>query len=583
MKNKFLWAFLCLGLLLVYFNCEKDEVTVKEKQEIKTSNGQITPTIKNVSYANVGNKFNQLKSKFQLDEYLQLESVFNVLARETIDTLGITIYIDDIKEITLDDYTSYTMRIVLPDSDSEKFYNLTIEDKNGVEAMFMTKYTPTEEWKNDKSKPYEGNVKTARIDVITNEFPPDGGAGIIIGNITTTDEYPTDCDGYVETTVIYIPIPCECEPHHPPGECDPYEPCSVQGYWQPVTSYVCYPFDFGGNDDGSSSTTNPNDNGTGDGDETSSSSNSPSATAVMSDPECTGGKIKDSQGVCVCPNGKIDNGNGVCVCPNGYTENWRKDCVRLRKCEELSKLTQSYPGTTNPYINGDNKSIRIALTNIDDYLDPQYNSEHGYGLYNLGEFPTYGPYAHYIPPQENRKVRFPGKAYMFGTIHTHPSGLSNLDYERTIPMFSLEDVYTLLSVRNRYNSGPPYLTQNNPNGDDLFVSLLVVKQGGETITYAIKIENMNDLQGLNSVFNNKKRLKKWIKKLKKKYEEDANNAEGTPNQYHKAFLEFANDYNLGVSLFEMGQDSEGTPGVNENWTELNLNDQGEVISTPCNL
>lgn len=46
MKNKFLWAFLCLGLLLVYFNCEKDEVTVKEKQEIKTSNGQITPTIK---------------------------------------------------------------------------------------------------------------------------------------------------------------------------------------------------------------------------------------------------------------------------------------------------------------------------------------------------------------------------------------------------------------------------------------------------------------------------------------------------------------------------------------------------------
>ncbi|WP_439152115.1 hypothetical protein [Winogradskyella sp.] len=68
-----------------------------------------------------------------------------MLARETIDTLGITIYIDDIKEITIDDYTSYTMRIVLPDSDSENFYNLTIEDKNGVEAMFMTKYTPTEE------------------------------------------------------------------------------------------------------------------------------------------------------------------------------------------------------------------------------------------------------------------------------------------------------------------------------------------------------------------------------------------------------------------------------------------------------
>lgn len=220
------------------------------------------------------------------------------------------------------------------------------------------------------------------------------------------------------------------------------------------------------------------------------------------------------------------------------------------------------------------------MTNIDDYLSQ--NKEYGYGLFNLGDFPTYGPSANFVEPQNNRMVRFKASVFMFGTIHTHPTGLT-VDGETTVPMFSLEDIYTLLTIRNNYLQGSTFQNQNNPNGDDLFVSLLVVNQGGLTKTYAIKIKNTNQLSALGNLIQNRNDWKDLIDVFKKKYEDNAENGEGSPNQYQKAFLELVRDNNLGVSLFEMGQQNSGTPGVSENWTELNLNDQGEVVPTPCNL
>jgi hypothetical protein len=224
MKNKILSAVLCLVLLAIYFACEKDDAFVKEKQSIESSDLQKMPNIKTVSIDEVGETFNTLKSRYQLDGFLKSNTEANTLSRNTIDTLGITIYIDDIKEVTLDDYTSYTMLIALPESDSTKFYNLTIEDENGEEGMFMTKYTPTQEWLDDKSKAYEGTVKTARIDVITQEFPPDGGGEIEINNTQYNDYstpqgspyYPTDCDGVVIITIEEVPYPCSCNPSHMP-------------------------------------------------------------------------------------------------------------------------------------------------------------------------------------------------------------------------------------------------------------------------------------------------------------------------------------------------------------------------------
>jgi hypothetical protein len=124
MKYKFLWAFLCLGMLTFYLNCERDDSVVKEEQSVDSSEQQITPNIKTVSFTEVSGTFNRLKNQYQLDGFLKSSQESNLLSRSSIDTLGVTIYTDEIKEIIIGDYTSYTMRITLPDSDDTKFYNL---------------------------------------------------------------------------------------------------------------------------------------------------------------------------------------------------------------------------------------------------------------------------------------------------------------------------------------------------------------------------------------------------------------------------------------------------------------------------
>ncbi len=104
--------------------------------------------------------------------------------------------------------------------------------------------------------------------------------------------------------------------------------------------------------------------------------------------------------------------------------------------------------------------------------------------------------------------------------------------------------------------------------------------GSETKTYAIKIKNINQLQSLQNLNSNRSRWRRNSQRLIEKYNADA---DGSAEQYQKTFLEFVNANNLGVSLFEMGQENTATSGVNENSTELVLNDVDDVIPNPCNL
>ena len=78
MKHKLKWVVLCFGLLLVYFNCQKDDTVVKETDLNQSQ--QITPTIKTVSYDNVGTIFGRLKSEYKLDGFLQSNIENDLLA-----------------------------------------------------------------------------------------------------------------------------------------------------------------------------------------------------------------------------------------------------------------------------------------------------------------------------------------------------------------------------------------------------------------------------------------------------------------------------------------------------------------------
>jgi DNA-binding GntR family transcriptional regulator len=107
-------------------------------------------------------------------------------ARTTMDTLGLTIVTDLIKQVTLGDYTSYTMEIV-NQKDTIVFYNLTIEYKNGESSMFVTKYIPDEYWLNNKDELYSGGifskgVNKLKVHTELDDLFADNEGGTINGN-----------------------------------------------------------------------------------------------------------------------------------------------------------------------------------------------------------------------------------------------------------------------------------------------------------------------------------------------------------------------------------------------------------------
>lgn len=246
-KKSYSTLLLCLVPLLVYLACQKDDAVTTEQ-----STQQKVPKIETISYDDSKNTiFNNLKNRYNLENH----KASALQSKSTTDTLGLIIETDIIKQVTLGDYTSYTMKIV--DQDSVVFYNLTIEYKNGESDMFITKYTPTEYWLNNKDQPFEGTVKSRGIrltlctdpeepfdeDLVNDPGNPDLGAGSGGGGGSYIPEYspyyPTECNGIVLITYEDVPYPCSCEDHMPWQTCY----CVQQGGTGPgyhqVPMYYC--------------------------------------------------------------------------------------------------------------------------------------------------------------------------------------------------------------------------------------------------------------------------------------------------------------------------------------------------------
>lgn len=62
---------------------------------------------------------------------------------------------------------------IVKQSENFIFYNLTIEDKNGVSSMFITQYTPTEYWLNNKEEDFKGSIISARLNNLTQYTDPE--------------------------------------------------------------------------------------------------------------------------------------------------------------------------------------------------------------------------------------------------------------------------------------------------------------------------------------------------------------------------------------------------------------------------
>lgn len=268
------------------------------------------------------------------------------------------------------------------------------------------------------------------------------------------------------------------------------------------------------------------------------------------------------------PTDPNNHGNGGFVGAPVIVLNPEKDESFEDNCEELKKLIANSTNS-NPYINGnDKKKPRLAIINIDSHLSS--NFEHGYALDNIGDYPVYGSLATLQPPTADNHVYFPVRAYRYGTIHTHP------DHKPWIPMFSADDMYSLVRFKENYNLG-------NPAGDALFVSILVVRQGYQTMTYAIKIEDpVKLLANLNKHKLTKKKWRNFEEDIQKYYMENANGINGSATQYQKAFLSLVEEFDLGISLYKMKPYDQRNNQM-ETWENLALSkDKSDVNKSPCN-
>ncbi len=385
----------------------KTIVLLKKNKQTNTSEQQIAPTIKTVSYDNVSDVFNRLKSQYKLDGLLLSKAENNLLGKSTIDTLGVTIYTDEIKEVTLGNYTSYTMRMAFPSTDSTKFYNITVEDKNGESGMFVTKYTPTQDWLDDKSKAYKGDIQTKRVvEEITQEFAHDGGGGIggagsnSYSEPTSTSNgsiyYPQDCTGYVYVSIVEVAIRCQCaSPGHLPNQC--VGECDNEGYYDYIPMYYCVESNESiDNPDGSSGSNNNNNNPGGNG-------NIPNDTSSPNDDDPSVSTFIPPGGECDLPPSLLEYDiDGICglspyeIClMNDYNDeicdciaigNNHYDCLFEYEIEQLysdmDKLCQSNTigaffninseitnKITNAFFGNDNYNLRLFDVDFPNTLD----------------------------------------------------------------------------------------------------------------------------------------------------------------------------------------------------------------------
>ena len=237
----------------------------------------------------------------------------------------------------------------------------------------------------------------------------------------------------------------------------------------------------------------------------------------------------------------------------------------IENCVELNKLLQTptYP------IQQPAESAVMAIHNLENELDE--SGEKGYSLRHNSSLNAYAS-----PTNNNsyNKVRYPNFPNVFGGIHTHP------DNNKIIPIFSPDDIRSLLAFSQNYNNG-------NTDDKSLFVHILV----GSTGNYAIKIDDIIKLQQIANIFLDDKdangdgadelRLlyRRYDNLFDKYYNEMTSQFIGSDTDFQKAFLQFITEkYDFGISLYEANDDM-------TNWNKLTLNHSSNIPSVdsiPCN-
>lgn len=527
-------------MLTIYLACDKDDGSMKDEPN---SLQQELPNIRTVSLEDAGDIFNRLKTRYKLDKHLDMQHATNEFGKSTVDTLGVTIFTDVIKEVTIDDYTSYTMLMKFPENESTKLYNLTIEDKNGIEGMFVTKYEPTPIWLQDKSTTFEGSISNFRVnDDITAIDQDAGGAGS-----TNNTEYPYDCDGWVESTVTYIPVPCECDPHHPPGECD-ITTCHTPGFWAPITTFECFPFDIGGSNGGNQGNTSSGPGGSTTTNGPNDSEDTGSYTTIVDgedeDATCINPPPGDLNGDCLvdikdCLYSGTDIETCQCIANGGNETDCSNACGRLKALSD------------NQSVNSKLYTLKVDQGNFEKIFRADVNS-------STGKY-VVSPIINNNNGSNHATINVHHQSALI--VHNHPD---NVYYK----MFSAEDILKMAQIVKRiqdYGQSTVQLTS--------ITHIIVFENSpGDFKTYAIRMDDNQTAQILSNINSNKRSKRKFIRRLKDAYESDYSyqsySDETDIFKQQRHLFKFLNKNNLNLSLYEANFDDNGRV---DNWQKINKN------------
>ncbi|TXD80794.1 hypothetical protein ESY86_19985 [Subsaximicrobium wynnwilliamsii] len=559
MKHKRIKTYLKFGILLfgisaIAIACQKDDnVSTEQNSELKI------PQIETISYDDDNTTFNNLKSQYNLDRYRATKFTGNIQAKSTTDTLGLVIETDIIKQATLGDYTSYTIKIV-HQNDSTVFYNLTIEYKNGESDLFITKYTPTEYWINNKDKPFQGKVQSKRATLTQYTDPeeafeegytgnpelgsgPGGGGGAQYGS-----DYPVGCLGTVVVTTELVAYKCGCG-DWPWDDC---EGCSTSPQWpgyDQVTLYACEenwdiedPYDPG-------DTGNP-----GGGSLPDPTDDDPSITVTIRPEECTEQITGDLDGDCAlspyefCMLG--DNSQEICDCV--ADDNTLAECIEedelISDCNLLENLSLSADFATKmqELINNTTGNTEIAYFGSTDDNDDT----------------TFPDRVESQPDQRGVNVSISSNVPVDVFIHNHfNNGLGSLS------VFSGSDLYTL------------YQLYTNGNISDVDEYVMVVATPGSNASstdddtvYAITINDLNSF----AEFGSKFLIDDFL--IDALYQNIGNKIDTniSINLNEERFAKLLKDFSSGLTLHR------GDRNDLTSWTKLKVKNDNTIKESNCN-
>ncbi|WP_179377380.1 hypothetical protein [Winogradskyella wichelsiae] len=401
LKNYLKLGILLFGIAIFVIACEKDNFA--EEKTLETITEELPISIKSISISEVGETFNSLKNKYQLNNHFELQQTENTQLRVSSESdnasSSITIYTDEVKEITQGDYTSYTMLIESLDDDPNTFYNITIEDKNGTEGMFVTQYK-TENTSDDLQNQAFSSIQTERINNLTeplgpedfgNEDPSSSGSGSGGGGGNTN--YPTDCNGTVIPTTIAIEYNCGCGHNVLQWQLGI---CSGSSCGDPFLPYIEYQTTYECLDSGVSDPPNGGDPNNGNPPNSGGSTNSGGDTYTNTNPSLTSPIDREQDAV----SQESDN------------------------CRTLKDLRKT-------------DSLSLNIKPIIDQLKAKTNEkkewyqevQRQFGDTDYETFPTPGGIKEGI---DDRTSKFTTSTFNIGIIHTHPKGKK--------PMFSWTDI-----------------------------------------------------------------------------------------------------------------------------------------------